>query len=204
MRVIPFDQTFIDDLMVLGNHLESSARVLHDLLREPDRLAWGMTELQTVDEAAGRDAHALLNRLTTSFVTPFDGEDIHKLTNGLGKTVDLVYGTARRLRTFKVVDRSDHAVGLAELIVECADALLIALQQLRKPSDISPTLLRSVKILEEDGDRRHHAAVASLFDPPRPPLDVIKWKEIYDRLEDTIDECWRSALVIESVAVKYR
>jgi hypothetical protein len=138
------------------------------------------------------------------FITPLDREDIHLLASRLDDVIDLIDGTARRLQMFRAGKSPEGAVLIADVIGRAVAQLQVAVRSLEK--NRGGTVLEAcvqVKRLEEEGDSLYHEWLGRLFEGEPDPLNVIKWKEIYDNLEKTLDDIEDAANVLESISIKH-
>ncbi len=156
-------------------------------------------ECPHVGDQITRDIITLLN---TQYLTPFDREDIYELTTSIDDVVDHVEEASARLELYDIETMSRHAIELARILAAAVSHLATALGELKTGTGIGTELVK-VKQLEDDGDRVVRDAIASLFHAPGiDPLLVIKWKDIYERLEDALDGCEKVANVIANIVVK--
>lgn len=204
MRLIPRDERFFDMFAELAQRLTKSVTLLHELFRNPDRRAHFESAIKDVEHEADELVHQVNIRIDTSFVTPLDREDIHRLATRLDNVVDLIDGTARRATMFGITESRGHALQLTDVLVRAARLIEQSVGQMRNPQAVAE-YGRKIKALEEEGDQVYHEAVGALFagDGGRPdPLEVIKWKELYDKLEEAMDECDDVSNVLESISLK--
>ena len=171
------------------------------LFSEPARIGEHVAAIKTIEHEADVLTHDVITRLNKSFVTPFDREDIHELASRLDDVVDLIDGTARRAVMFRVTTVREPARQLADVIVRAADSLEKAVVAIKKPKIVIERG-QEVKTLEEEGDAIYHAAVGKLFDGGEDPIEIMRWKELYDTLERTLDQCEDVANVLESIVLK--
>lgn len=159
-------------------------------------------EVRAIEHAGDAVTHDLVQLLNTQYVTPFDREDIYELTTSIDDVVDHVEEASARLELYGVETMSRHAIELARILADAVSHLATALGDLKTRTGIGPELVK-VKQLEDEGDRVVRDAIASLFHAPGiDPLLVIKWKDIYERLEDALDGCEKVANVIANIVVK--
>lgn len=202
MRLIPKDEGFFELFDAIGAKISKSARVLDLLFTEPTRMDYYATQIKLIEREADEIIHEVMNRIDRSFVTPLDREDIHGLATALDTVVDLIDGTARRALMFNVTDRKEPAKALSGLIVRAADCIETAVKQVRDSKAVAVGA-REVKVIEEEGDAIYSDAVGALFRQPNAdPLEVLKWKELYDNLEHALDECEDVMNVLESISLK--
>lgn len=200
-RLIPRDEGFFDLFKELSSKLITSAAMLRDLFTQPERIDELVAAIKDVEHEADDIAYEVSTRLDKSFITPLDREDIHNLTQELDNVVDLIDGTARRARMFHLKETREPARKLCELLVESVRQIEKAVVEIKNPRAVAVST-REVKRLEAEGDTIYHEAMEELFRGRPDPLDVMKWKEIYDTIEETLDRCQTVAIVLESISLK--
>lgn len=204
MRLIPRDEHFFDMFAELAVRITRSAALLRDLFSDPTRLREHEAAIKDVEHEADQLVHQVNKRIDTSFVTPLDREDIHLLAKRLDNVVDLIDGTARRAVMFRITEARPPALALTDVLVRAGEVIEQQVRDIRKSAAVAAHGER-IKKLEEEGDAVYHEAVGELFDGNggRPdPLEVLKWKELYDKLEDALDECEDVSNTLESIALK--
>ena len=201
MSLIPRDKGFFDLFNQLASQMKTSAALLRDLFAEPARLEFFVARIKDVEHEADAITHDVSIRIDKSFVTPLDREDIHQLAQQLDNVVDLIDGTARRAQMFHITESRAHARDLCEILIKSVDALEKAVLEVKNPRAVV-RYTRDVKRFEEDGDALYHDAVGKLFLGTPDPIEVIKWKELYDTLERALDTCQTVAIVLESISLK--
>ena len=200
-RLIPRDQEFFTLFDELTGHLSSSARLLKELFDQPRLLQEKVRAIKEVEHKADQLTHEINARINRSFVTPIDREDIHEMSTRLDDVIDLMDGTARRVEIFRIGDVREPALKLSALLVQAAEHLQRGVTGIRRPRDVQACAIE-VKRIEEEADAVYHDAVGKLFVGNPDPLDVIKWKEIYDRLESGVDSCMAVVNVLQSISIK--
>jgi predicted phosphate transport protein (TIGR00153 family) len=182
-----------------------AARYFRDLMRSPDeRTTYLVDAIKRLEHEADGLTHEVINRLDRSFITPLDREDIHMLASRLDDIIDRLDGAARRFQIFRPGPAPPGAGLLADVIVRSTEQLLEAVKVL--DGGKAPVVIDActrVKQLEEEGDATYHEWLGRLFDEERDPVNLIKWKEIYDTLEKTLDQAEDAANVLESIAIKH-
>jgi uncharacterized protein len=201
MGLLPRDDKFFDMFSQLSTRLTDSSRILRLMFDEPDKLVQHVAAIKEIEHQADDLTRSVIERLDTSFVTPIDREDIHMLASRLDEVIDLIDGTARRAEMFRLGEIRTPAKQLAEIIERSAKTIQIGVAQLKKPRDVAEQA-RQLKVLEEEGDAVYREAIAELFNGTNQPIDVIKWKEVYDKLEDTLDQCEDVGNTLESISIK--
>ena len=200
-RLIPRDQEFFTLFDELAGHLSSSARLLKELFDQPKLLQEKVRAIKEVEHKADQLTHEINARIDRSFVTPIDREDIHEMSTRLDDVIDLMDGTARRVEIFHIEGVREPARKLAGLLVEAAEHLQRGVSGIKRPKDVQACAVE-VKRIEEEADAVYHDAVGELFVGKPDPLDVIKWKEIYDRLEQGVDSCMAVVNTLQSISIK--
>jgi predicted phosphate transport protein (TIGR00153 family) len=148
-----------------------------------------------------RITHAIIRRLNETDVTPIDRQDSLELASALDDVVDYVEEVADFLGLYRIEAPMEQSQHLAELLVDAARNVSAALGETRQGHDIGP-LTVEVNRLENEGDRVSREAIASLFEGGIDPMVVIRWKDIYERLEQAIDACEHVANVLEGVVIR--
>jgi len=205
MRLLPRDEKFFDMFSAVAAFTVESATLLQELLRAdaPRRTAI-VDQIKRLEHQADQVTHEVVTRLDRVFITPLDREDIHLLASRLDDVIDLIDGTARRLQMFRAGKAPEGAVLMADVIGRAVAQLQVAVRSLEKNK--AGTVLEAcvqVKRLEEEGDSLYHEWLGRLFEGDPDPLNVIKWKEIYDNLEKTLDDIEDAANVLESISIKH-
>ena len=201
MRLIPRDEQFFPMFEELAKRLSASAGLLAELFADPGRLPELVQKIKDVEHEADGLTHDLIVRIDKSFVTPLDREDIHLLASRLDDVIDVIDGVARRAQMFHVREFRPEAARLADVLRRAAQILAASVGNLKKPKMILAETGR-LKKLEEEGDAIYHEAIGALFQGSPDPLEVIKWKELFDKLEDAVDLCDDAWNVVESIALK--
>ena len=201
MRLIPRDEGFFELFDGLATRMTRSAALLNALFTEPTRLDQYAGQIKELEHQADEITHQIMTRIDRSFVTPLDREDIHLLATRLDNVVDLMDGTARRAQMFHLADRREPAKDLTRVLLQATEAIAQAVTSI-KDSQAVALIGRDVKKLEEEADAIYSAAVGALFEGKPDPLEVIKWKELYDNIEHAVDEADDVLNVLESISLK--
>jgi len=201
VRLLPRDEEFFDLFVEVAIRGERAAELLHQLFTMPDRMTYCAEAIKRLENEADEITHEVVNRLDRTFITPIDREDIHLLASDLDDVIDRIDGTARRAQIFRL---GAAPVGIAELCItirRMTAEIVQAVRKLRGKEDVMRHCVEA-KRLEEEGDALYHQMLGRLFDTEKDPIQIIKWKEIYDILETTIDEGEDVANDIESIVLK--
>lgn len=201
MKLFSKDETFFDYFRQLAVYIGQSASLLKKLLENPANAVEIAANIKKVETDGDSVVHIINQRIDTSFVTPLDREDIHLLAKRLDNVIDIINGAARRVVMFRVTETRVGGAQMAAIIERASLEILEAVQDVTKPK-LMAEHSRKIKLLEEEGDALYAECVGGLFAVEQPAIEVLKWKEIYDALEDAIDECDDVSNVLESIALK--
>ncbi len=184
-----------------ANALEA-ARLAQTRFREHPNSPVTQEQVKAVETAGDEITRELIQLLNTQYVTPFDREDIYQLATELDDVVDYVEEASGLLTLYGIESATRHAVEQCEIIVEAVEQLAAALGGLKGMRGVEQALVQ-VKALEDRGDQVVREAIAALFRDNRiDPLIVIRWKDVYEALEQALDACETAANVIANIVVK--
>jgi predicted phosphate transport protein (TIGR00153 family) len=199
----PADREFFELFEEAGSNTVRAADLLDQLLRNwPDNKELGR-ELLICEQEGDRITHDLIRKLNNTFVTPIDREDILVLASGLDDIVDFTEEVADYLALYKIEAPMEQAQRLSHVLLQCTRQIAEAIPRLRGFRDINHYVVE-LNRLENDGDRITREAIASLFDGGIDPMVVIRWKDIFERLEDGIDATETVANILEGIVIKNR
>ena len=201
MRLIPKDQEFFNMFAELATRLTATARLLHELFDDPTQIGPKVAAIKKLEHEADQITHDVINRINRTFVTPIDREDIHMLASRLDNVIDKIDGASRRAQMFRIDERRDHAVQMCAILIRMGEAIEGSVRSVKDPKAVVARSIE-VKQLEEQGDAIYHEAVGGLFEGTPDALVVIKWKELYDKVEEALDECEDVANTLDSIALK--
>ena len=201
-RLIPKEERFYDDFTAMAVQIRHAAELLDGMLA-PDKPVWDKAdEIREIEHKCDFITHEILQRLNRTFVTPLDREDIHELARSLDDVMDAIDASATILKLYHIDSVRPGARELAHLILASAEQLVKATQALEKRKGLAECAVE-INRLENEADRAHQAAVQALFQDERDAVVIIKWKEIFDFLEQATDRCEDVANVLEGVVVKH-
>jgi uncharacterized protein len=195
------DRIYFELFEEAGQNVFLAADLLDRLLATyPDDRALAR-EILDCEHQGDRITHDIIDRLNHTFVTPIDREDILALASALDDVVDYTEEVADYLGLYKIEAPMDQAIRLAGVLKAAAQQVAEAVPRLRGFRDISPQTVE-INRLENEGDRVTREAVASLFDGGIDPMVVIRWKDVFERLEAAIDATERVANILEGIVIK--
>ncbi len=186
LRLMPRDVKFFDLLIDDGANLLAAAGELRGLMDSYDDIEARIARIQALEHAGDEIGDSIEERLEDAFITPIDREDIHELTRRMDDVVDRIQETAEAMQIYDVQAPTQEAQRLAAILEEQAVELDAALRKLESMKGLGEHL-RRVHVLENEADGLSRAAVGRLFRDGHDPLVVIKWRDIYQSLEESID-----------------
>lgn len=201
VRLIPRETKFFRMFAEVSENLTQGARLLYELLSNPDHGAEQIRQLQELEHRGDEMTHDIIRMLNQTFITPFDREDIHRLTSSLDDVLDFVNAAAVRMTLYRITSPPPAAAELAKLIVRQAEELSIGVSLLETNQKVLDHCVE-VNRLENEADRVSRRAIAELFEREKDPIQLIKIKELYEVLETATDKAEDAANVLEAVALK--
>jgi predicted phosphate transport protein (TIGR00153 family) len=199
--IAPRDREFFDLFEEAGGNIVRAAALLEQMLADyPDRSQLAR-DILICEQEGDRITHDIIRRLNETFVTPIDREDIHSLASALDDVVDFIEEVADYMGLYKIEAPMEQAQRQTQILHQAARQIAAAVPRLRGFQDISHYTVE-INRLENDGDRVTREAMGALFDNGIDPMVVIRWKDIYERLESAIDATEQVANILESVVIK--
>lgn len=182
-----------------------AAKLLRAMLANPSQAGDTARQIKAVEHEGDQITHRTIETLHQTFITPIDRGDIHRVISRLDDVLDLIDATSERLSLYELFTEQPDARELADVLVKAVSEVLKAMTQLRnlKNRDAIINTCMEINRYENEGDALLRSALARLFREQKDPILVIKWKEIYDYLEDAIDRCEDVANILEGVALEY-
>jgi predicted phosphate transport protein (TIGR00153 family) len=202
LRLIPRDEKFFELFVIDAENVLTAARVLQYMFQnfgERERLA---SQLIDLEHRGDELSHDIGRRLEGTFVTPIDREEIHALISRLDDVIDLIEEVADTCVLYGITDPTPAAIEQAEIVVRQCEQIEQAMRNLGDFKTLERYWIE-IHRLENAGDRIVRRAIASLFADGQDPIELIKWKDVYTLLEETIDACEDVANVIERIFVKH-
>jgi predicted phosphate transport protein (TIGR00153 family) len=193
---LPKDPKFFELFIADGDNLEAATRALNEMVEQYDRLDERIAGIQALEKAGDEIDREVTRKLEDAFVTPFDREDIHELVSRLDDVVDGVQAIAETFVIYGVAAPTPEARRLAAILDEQGKELAQALRKLDGLKDLERHF-EAIHELENEADGLSRAAVAKLFRDDLPPIDVIKWRDLYNYLEEAIDAAEDAAEAME-------
>jgi predicted phosphate transport protein (TIGR00153 family) len=197
----PREERFFDMFEESVDVVLQGVRLFNEMLQDYTDLEPKAKVLRDVEHAGDLNTHRIVEALNRSFVTPIDRDDIYQLNSSLDDVLDYVEAIASRLVLFRVTSATPEMKQFGDLMVKATEQIAQAIHSLRKLDHLM-SFCKEIKRLENLGDDVSRKAISDLFEKERDPIQLIKLKEIYARMEATMDKCQDIANVIETIVVK--
>jgi predicted phosphate transport protein (TIGR00153 family) len=198
----PRDEQFFDLYNQMADEIRSAAHLLEEMLGADPPDEQIAVRIKDAEHRCDALTHDTIQRLHRTFVTPFDREDLYALATSLDNVMDAIDHAAALVHLYRITSVRPPARVLAHTVSKSAERLHAALQALATRRPVQPHAVE-INRLENEADRAYQEAVRALFDEETDPILIIKWKELYDVLEQITDACEDVANVIEGVVVKH-
>jgi uncharacterized protein len=199
---LPKEVRFYDYFEQQSDNILKAAALLNDLVRNFSDARAKTHLIKEVEHAGDLITHEIVRKLNTTFITPLDREDIHALATRLDDVLDYIEAAAERLVVYRIKEPTSACRAFAEVIVKTAEAMDRAIRCLRNMDARFHEHAVEVNRLENTADNLLRDSLAALFEEQGDPIEVIKWKEIYETMEIVTDRCEDVANVIEGIILK--
>jgi uncharacterized protein Yka (UPF0111/DUF47 family) len=202
LSLVPRTNEFYDLFTKAGANALDAARLVEQRFREHPTSSVTQANVKAAEHQGDTITRDLIQLLNTQYVTPFDREDIYQLATSVDDVVDHMDEASDLLELYGIESPTRQAIEQCRILVGAAEHMATALRELKGMHGVQKELI-ALKELEDEGDRIVRDAIADLFRDPRiDPLIVIRWKDIFEALEDALDACETAANVIGNVVVK--
>ena len=195
------EREFFDLFEHAGANIMRAAELLDEMLARYPESAELAQEIRDCEHEGDHVTHEVISRLNQTFVTPIDRDDILQLCKALDDIVDYTEEVADYLGLYKIEAPMAQAQRLAGVLRDATRQIAAGIPLIREFKDISQQMVE-VHRLENEGDRITREAIASLFEAGIDPMVVIRWKDIFERLENAIDSTERAAYILEGIVIK--
>ena len=201
-NLIPREVRFFDLFDRQSEHIIKAAAVLHELVHNFADARAKAHAIKEIEHQGDQITHEIVKRLNTTFITPIDREDIHALATRLDDVLDFIEAASERLVVYRIKEPTSASRAMAEVIVKTTHSMDRAIKCLRTMDPSFHEHAVEVNRLENSADALLRDSLAALFEEQGDPIEVIKWKEIYETMETVTDRCEDVANVIESIILK--
>ncbi|MEW6739564.1 MAG: DUF47 domain-containing protein [Nitrospirota bacterium] len=204
MKLFPKEIDFFEIFDRASLNLTKAASLLVALMENFDNIEGRAKEIYEVEQEGDILTHDIMKKLNKTFITPIDREDLHALASRLDDVLDLIWGAVDRLVVFKIKESTKEAVSMSKDLLMTTEVMHKAIRKL-KEKNYSHVQEYCIEInrLENSIDRDFRDALGKLFDEIKDPILIIKWKEVYEHLEDASDRCEDVSNILEAIVLKY-
>ncbi len=201
LRLLPREEIFFDLFNQMAQIILQGARMLKELLDDYRHVEQRAAALKAVEEKGDDITHQIIDRLNRTFVTPLDREDVLELAKQLDNVLDWIEAAAARMSIYRIPHTTPEAQELAHIIVSICEAVVEGVGSLKKLDRIDG-VVQEINRLENLADHVQRDAIAKLFTQNGNPIEVIKWKEVYETLEEATDQGEDVANVLNTIRSK--
>lgn len=207
IKLKPQNERFFNYFEDSSEAICEAAHILKAFFENHGDPAMNLDRINEVEHHGDKIFLKTIERINSSFITPFDREDILKLAQELNRVLDHIQGTMEKVVIYKAGQpKEKYVLDLVNVLEEAAEEIKTAVVCLRDIRANHKDIIEScekIRAFEHDGDNLYRAGIARLFEKTENVIEIIKWKEIYEHLETTLDYCESVSNVIKGVAVKY-
>ena len=204
MRLFPKEIDFFEIFDRAALNLTKAATLLVSLMENFSNVETLAKEIYEAEQEGDILTHEIMKKLNKTFITPIDREDLHALASSLDDVVDLIWAAVDRLTVFKITESTKEAIAMSKDLLMTAEVIHKAIHKLKEKNyPYVQEYCIEINRLENRIDRDFRDALGALFDEVKDSIFIIKWKEIYEHLEDASDKCEDVANVLEAIVLKY-
>ena len=200
-KLIPKEEKFFDMFNAMAQNVHEGSKLLKKMMEKDADIRDIAESIKALEHKGDRMTHDLFTKLHKTFIVPIDREDIYALSSKIDDVMDVIESIARWMVLFKIKEASEPAAQLAQILNRSTAEVTAAVSQLQNGMKVMEHCIE-VNRLENEGDHIYHVALGKLFETETDPINLIKWKEILEKLESSLDKCEDVANVLESIVVK--
>jgi uncharacterized protein len=204
VRLLPKEEKFFDYFDSASEKMIRGIRLFKEMMRDLSNAEEKAKQIKAVEHEADRITHETVSGLHKTFITPIDRESIYALITKMDDVLDLIDSTSERIFLYKIKTSTLESMALIEVLEQAVEQVAKGISGLRDLKNSSSILNICIEInrLENEGDRTFRNALSVLFSSSYDPIEIIKWKDIYETLEEAIDRCEDVANVLEGIVVE--
>ncbi|WP_439937259.1 DUF47 domain-containing protein [Nocardia sp. N13] len=201
LKFRPVDSSFYDLFSEAASHLVVGAQLLSEMLADGSSRAEIAQRMREAEHAADETTHSIVRRVNSTFVTPFDREDIYSLASALDDVMDMMDEAVDLILLYEVTSLPPESTQQVEVLQRCAELTAAAMPSLESMASLDEYWIE-INRLENTGDKSYRRILANLFSGEHEALEVLKLKDIVESLEGAIDAFEKVANIVEQIAVK--
>lgn len=200
----PKEDKFFDMFVTFSETIHKSSVLLKEFLMDVSNPQEKYTAIKDLEHEGDQLLHNIYEELNKSFITPIDREDIHMIGRTLDDIIDAIDVTSSRIVMFNIAEVKPQAIEFCDIIVQATKEIIKLMSELKtmKKSKILPNLIKDINHFEDEGDLIFREAISELFNGRTDTLEVIKWKEIFEKLEASLNRCENLANIVDGVVMK--
>ncbi len=204
VRLLPKEEKFFDYFDVASEKMIRGIRLLKEMMRDLSNAEEKSRQIKDVEHEADHITHETVSSLHKTFITPIDRESIYALITRMDDVLDLIDSTSERVLLYKIKTSTPESMALIEVLEKAIEQVAKGISGLRDLKNSGSILNICIEInrLENEGDRTFRNALSVLFSSSYDPIEIIKWKDVYETLEEAIDRCEDVANVLEGIVVE--
>lgn len=204
VRLLPREEKFFDYFDSASETMIRGIRLLKEMMWDLSNAAERARQIKDVEHEADHITHETVSSLHKTFITPIDRESIYALITKMDDVLDLIDSTSERVLLYKIKTSTPESMALIEVLEKAVEQVAKGISGLRDLKNSSSILSICIEInrLENEGDKTFRNALSVLFSSSYEPIDIIKWKDVYETLEEAIDRCEDVANVLEGIVVE--
>ena len=205
MRLFPKEENFFNFFEELADKIEEGGKFFLEMTKNRDYSAAKVSRLKEIEHEADGITHKTYERMHKTFLTPIDREDIYALVNKMDSIMDVIEATAIRIHMYNVKKPDDEIIKQAEILFQAITKIKEIIYGLRNMKNSKMILDGCVEIntLENAGDVVLRSIITDLFIKEKDAIELIKWKEIFERIEEAIDVCEDVSNTVEGIVLKH-
>jgi uncharacterized protein len=205
MRIIPRDEKFYDLFEELADKIQEGGRVFQEILDNYKYSEPKVAKLKEIEHEADTITHRTYEKMHKTFLTPIDREDIYALVNKMDSVLDMIEAAAVRMYLYKIKEPTEEIFALCKVLNQAIGGIREIVYALKDKKN-SPKILKvcvEINTLENEGDYILRTAVANLFNKETDAIELIKLKEISERIEEALDICEDVSNIVEGIVLKH-
>jgi predicted phosphate transport protein (TIGR00153 family) len=204
VRFLPREEKFFDYFDSASEKMIRGIRFFKEMMRDLSSAEEKAKQIKDVEHEADHITHQTVSALHKTFITPIDRESIYALITKMDDVLDLIDSTCERVLLYKIKTSTPESIALITILERAIEQVAKGVSGLRdlKNSDSILNICIEINRFENEGDKTFRNALSALFSSSFDPIEIIKWKDIYETLEDAIDRCEDVANVLEGIVVE--
>jgi len=205
MRIIPKEEKFFDLFYELATKIEEGGELFLDMVEHYEYSEPKIVKLKELEHEADVITHRTYEKMHKTFLTPIDREDIYALVNKMDSILDMIVASAARMSLYKVKIPAKEIIDQSKILNEAIKKVKYIVHAMKNMKNAKMIIDACVEIntLENEGDIVMRMTMTRLFEQEKDPIELIKWKEIFERIEEAIDVCEDVANIVEGIVLKH-